>query len=191
MKYLLLVACFWHASASAQMAIAGQANRVAEYETQSVKTRSIETSQELSKSGFDMKFKYMLGFSNELKGYFFRLVQASADKEKGYYHSIVFGDQGKYYPAKELGISFDEPTIDKISVTGIWQFKNKEFKGAPTYIKIPEGIMQGKQVLNPPSKFSNNHVMYGALKLVDVEFNSWEINDKEKWIDMVENRIKK
>jgi hypothetical protein len=50
--------------------------------------------------------------------------------------------------------------------------------------------MQSKQLLTPPPKFSENHVLYGALKLVDVEFNSWEIIDKVKWIDLIEKRIK-
>ena len=188
MKYFLLLGCFWYTTASGQIAVG--ASRVADYETQSVKSGNIETNQELGKAGFDMKFKYLLGFSKELKGYFFRLVDANAEKEKGFYHSMVFGDQGKYYTAKDLGISFDEPIIARVTITGVWQFKNKEFKGAPINLTIPEGIMQSKQLLTPPSKFSDNQVLSGVVKLVDVEFNSWEITDKAKWIDLVEKRIK-
>jgi len=187
MKYFLFLACFWYTSASAQMTMA---NRVTDYETQSVKSGNIEKTEELGKAGFDMKFKYMLGYSKELKGYFFRLIDATAEKEKGFYHSITFGEQGKYYTAKDIGLSFDETIISRITITGIWQFKNKEFKGTPINITIPEGIMQSKQLLTPPQKFSENHVLYGALKLVDVEFTSWETTDKAKWIDLVEKRIK-
>jgi hypothetical protein len=188
MKYFLFLACFWYTTASGQIAVG--ASRVADYETQSVKSGNIEKTEELGKAGFDMKFKYLLGYSKELKGYFFRLIDATAEKEKGFYHSITFGEQGKYYTAKDIGLSFDETTISRISITGIWQFKNKEFKGTPINITIPEGIMQSKQLLTPPPKFSENHVLYGALKLVDVEFNSWETTDKAKWIDLVEKRIK-
>ncbi len=166
------------------------ANRVTDHEMQSVKNGNIEKTEELGKAGFDMKFKYLLGYSKELKGYFFRLIDATAEKEKGFYHSITFGEQGKYYTAKDIGLSFDETIISRITITGIWQFKNKEFKGTPINITIPEGIMQSKQLLTPPPKFSENHVLYGALKLVDVEFNSWETTDKAKWIDLVEKRIK-
>jgi hypothetical protein len=47
MKYFIFLACFWHASASAQIALIGPSNRVTEYETQSVKNGNIEKTEEL------------------------------------------------------------------------------------------------------------------------------------------------
>ena len=191
MKPLFLLLCLGSLHGFTQTISMGPTKQVKEYENQSEKISTISLSEDFGKAGFDTKFKYILGYSNELKSYYFRLVEYRPELAKGFYYSVVFGESGKYYTAQELGLSFEEPVINTISITGIWQYKGKEYKGNPTNLTVQNGTNQTKIPLTPPTNFSTNEVFRGAVKLVDVQFNSWDISDKNKWLDLIESRLKK
>lgn len=191
MKYLLVFFCFSFFSASAQMARVGAMNRVSDQENEMVKKVEISASQEMSKSGFDTQFRFTIGFANEQKSYFFRLLEAKADLEKGFYHSLVFGEPGKYITEKELYFTFQDPVLERMTITGVWQYKGKEYKGIPMNIMTQNGSTPNRIFIQPPAKFSTNDILYGAAKLTDIEFNLWDIKEKSKLIDLVESQIKK
>ena len=182
MKYLTIFLFFFTTSVNAQRPSIGHITRLTDFERDAEKKVDIAEDLETGKTGFDTHFKFTFGFANEQKAYFFRLIDAKADLEKGCYHAALFGDVGKYFPGKELGITFQEPVVERLTITGIWQYKDKEYKGVR---------MTNRVFLQPPAKFSNNDFLYGVFKLTDIKFYTWEITDKNKLIGLIESRTKK